>query len=149
GGTEFGAITTLADTFEKSLSETDGTLKKSAAALKKGVEEALAEWTQKANVIAGTIASQVKQLTDRGIKVNTAFFQQVTNREAQLGKQLKELNGLKAVRLKTAKEYQDALAKRWACRSRIATRRVGFAKIASDTLKGALTDLNVSLKYDG
>ncbi|WP_428673781.1 TrlF family AAA-like ATPase [Reyranella sp.] len=148
GGTEFGAITMLADTFEKSLSDTDGTLKKSADALKKGVEEALAEWSKKANAIAGTIASQVKQLTDKGIKVNTAFFQQVTNREAQIGKQLKELNALKAVRLKTAKEYQETLANRWACRSRIATKRVAFAKIASDALKGALTDLNVSLKYD-
>lgn len=148
GASEFGAITALANTFENALRATDGTLKANAAALKNGVEVALAEWTKKANATAATISKQVKELQDKGIRVNNTFFQQITNREAQLGKQLRELNAQKAVRVKVAKEYQESLGKRWATRARIATKRVAFAKAASETLKGTLTDLNVSLKYD-
>lgn len=149
GATEFGAITSLADTFEKALAITGGTLKQNAASLKKGVDAALNEWTKKATATAVSIAQQVKQLQDKGIKVNTTFFQQITNKEAQVAKQLGQLNAQKTLRLKTAKEYQDALTKRWACRARIAAKRGAFAKSASETLKDALTDLSVSLKYNG
>lgn len=148
GATEFGAITTLADTFENALSATGATLKQNAALLKNGVEAALLEWNKKATATAASIAVQVKQLQDKGIKVNTTFFQQITSKEAQLTRQLGQLTAQKTLRTKTAKEYQEILAKRWASRARIAAKRGAFAKTASEALKDALTDLNVSLKYN-
>jgi t-SNARE complex subunit (syntaxin) len=148
GGTEFGAITTLATEFEKVLASNDASLKKGAEALKVGVEKRLKDWSDKATKLNGTVQKQVKALEDKGIKVQTAFFNQLTTKEESLKKQLAGLRALKPQLEKVQREHKETLKARWQQRQRIANKRNGFAILANDAMKNALNDFTVTLKYE-
>lgn len=147
GGVEFGAITTLAADFEKVLSSNDVSLKKGAETLKAGVEKRLKEWSDKATALNGTVQKQVKALEDKGVKVQTAFFNQLTTKEETLTKQLTTLRSLKPQLEKVQREHKETLKLRWQYRLRIANKRNGFAILANDAMKNALNDFTVTLKY--
>lgn len=148
GGTEFSAISRLVTDFEALLAKSDTSLQASATTLHDGVVDQLKAWSIKAQATAQQVESKKKALEAQGIKVDVAYFQKLANDETRLTKDLENLNSWKPHRAKLVAERRACLKDRWACRERIATARSAFGAKASDALKAALFDLNVTLKFE-
>ena len=148
GTAEYATITQLATTFEKDLAASDTTLKASAQTLHAGIQTQLTTWRVKANQTAQLVDAKKKVLEAQGIKVDVAYFNKLATDEAKLTKGLNDLNAWKPHRTKLITERNKCLKDRWECRNRIAMRRAAFATKANSALKGTLSDLTVTLRYE-
>jgi DNA repair ATPase RecN len=148
GSIEFGTINTLAATFEKQLQTSGDAIKTQAMKLLTDVQAQLQAWYTKAQNLAQQIEAKKKALEAQGVRVDLAFFQKLANDEARLTKDVNNLKTWVPHRAKLVKERAEVLKARWEMRDCIATKRGAFATKASGALKEALSDLNVSLKFE-
>lgn len=148
GNVEFASISTLAVTFEKNLETAGSTIKAYGTKLHTDIQAQLQAWYAKAQQLAQQVDAKKKALEAQGVRVDTAYFQKLANDEASLTQSLKNLGAWVTHRAEKVKERNEALKLRWQLRDRISTKRVAFAMKANAALKSALSDLNVSLKFE-
>jgi hypothetical protein len=148
GNVEFAAISTLAGTFETNVQSAGAAIKAQAAKLHMDVQTHLQAWQVKAQQLAQQVEAKKKALELQGIRVDTAYFQKLANDEARLTNDVKNLTTWIPHRAERVKARNEVLRLRWEMRDRISTKRLSFATKANMALKEALSDLNVSLKFE-
>lgn len=144
---ELKTIHNAAVVFSSDVELSQGALEKKFLALEKTANDNLAVWRSRDSAALAEIEEKRKALEAQGIKLDMAYIQKLAKDEAQAkqniattqtwGTKLKELQ----------RERIKLLKARWSARQRIATLRTGYAAGANATLKSALSDLQVSLKF--
>ena len=144
---ELKAIHSAAVVFSSDVEQSQDELEKKFAALEKTANENLAVWRSRDAAALAEIEEKRKVLEAQGIKLDMVYIQKLARDEAQAQQNIAtyeawgtKLKGLQKERIKLLKA-------RWSARQKIATLRTGYAAAASATLKSALSDLQVSLKF--
>jgi predicted ATP-dependent endonuclease of OLD family len=144
---QFKTIVTLAASFASVASTSAQHLKDQAALFAQAVKKELEGWKSRELQITADIETKRKELLAKGIKLDMAYIKKLANDEssyktslqtlAQWETQLKELNNARS----------NLLVQRATIRSKSSTIRTGFATKASRALRGALSDLSVTIKF--
>lgn len=147
GTAEFDAISKQAVAFEQAIDASETNLKRSADQLVSVVKSQIATWKLKEQGIIKQIDDKKRILEQQGIRLDMAYIQKLATDEARLTKDLTALNTWKPHLSDLWKQRKEALQERWSLRDRIAVKRTAFGAKASSTLRAALGDLMVSLKF--
>ena len=148
GATEFAAIQADAATFAAALDGSEGELVKQAQVLGAAIKASVAEWARKEQALLTEIDSKKKAIEASGLKVDTAYIARLAQDEAKFQAELVRLKGLGPQLDVLKKERATLVQFRWKVRGAVSTRRTAFAVSATKKLRTALTDLNVTLKFD-
>ncbi|MEL1250726.1 TrlF family AAA-like ATPase [Aurantiacibacter gilvus] len=148
GRDEFAAIKASADAFESSLSSSEADIQSRSAALNQLVEAKVEAWGQKEVNLLSVIDTQRQALEAQGITVDTAYLAQITQNEASLAERLKNLKAWEPHLATQLQKHEELRGLRWSARSQIYEQRRLFAAKATGNLRDALSDLNVSLKFE-
>jgi predicted ATPase len=148
GKDEFLAITNEVSVFEAGLVQSETFLSAKSASLTALVEQKILDWGAKEKTLLGALQSQRAALEAQGVSVNMEYITKLTKDEATFTGTLANLQtwvphlaGLEAKR-------DGLVAARWAARKTIASSRKAFASAATTKLRAALSDLNVTLKFE-
>ncbi|PHR21613.1 MAG: PHP-like protein [Sphingopyxis sp.] len=148
GKAEFAEIKTQAVDFENNLSASEGDLTARSLALSQLVTTKIDEWSKKETTLLATADTQKGALEAQGIVVNTTYIAKLTQDEASHQASVTNLRAWEPHLAAKIKERDEASELRWAARSAIYQKRRTFATSASKKLRTALSDLNVSLKFE-
>ncbi|MDE3021532.1 MAG: PHP domain-containing protein [Pseudomonadota bacterium] len=147
GAAEFKAITAAAVDFEDAVATAETTLRISLSGFETIVTAQIANWRAKEGESQKKIDEKRRELEAARVPFDMSYITKLTTDEAKHAQNVKNLNSWKPHLLKLKKQRAEALKERWAARERVATIRDAFGRQASDTLREALSDLQVSLKY--
>jgi hypothetical protein len=93
------------------------------------------------------IDAKRRELEALKVSFDMSYITKLTADEASHAQSVKNLKTWKPHLAETKKRRATALRKRWEERDRVATLRETFGRLATATLREALSDLQVSLKY--
>lgn len=147
GADEFLAIHNGATKFESALGTAETKIKTELAAFEKIVSSEFASWKIKESGAQGKIDDKRRELEALKISFDMSYISKLAKDEASHAQNVKNLNAWKPLLVKKRKERAAVLKERWAYRDRVATLRETFGRQATATLREALSDLRVSLKY--
>jgi ABC-type Mn2+/Zn2+ transport system ATPase subunit len=148
GAPEVASILTETINYETSVSGVAGSLKQATAAYAVRVRAQLVTWKAKEVTTTSQIEAKKKELLAAGIRLDMPFIQKLIGDEARVTERLRAIMTWKP-RLETLQKQRiELLRDRWAARARVAATRSAFAAKASEALKGTLSDIFVSLKYE-
>lgn len=147
GATELTSILTSARAFEVTATNAKTQTKASFTTLQQSADQQLAAWKKKEGDATSTIDAKRKVLEAQNIRLDMAYIQKLAKDEAQLKTNLMNLQTWKPHLAQLRAKHDAAKKRRWAARERIGMLREAFAKAASATLRSALTDLQVSVKF--
>ena len=148
GAPEVAAIIADTATYEATVAGVEAGLVKSTNEYRASVQAQIDTWKGKEAKTADDIDKKKKELLAAGIRLDIPFIQKLVADEAALTEKLKKLNTWKPHLATLEKKRTELLNARWAARARVAGVRSAFAAKASDALKGTLSDIFVSLKFD-
>jgi hypothetical protein len=147
GAQEFKAISEGAADFEKSLNTAQTQVQSGLTAFEALVSHQIAGWKSKDAEGQKQVDAKRRELEALNVSFDMSYIAKLAKDEAShqqavnnLKSWVPHLKGLNA-------HFGTALKARWAARDRIATLREAFGRPASTTLKEALSDLQVTLKY--
>lgn len=144
---ELKAIHSAAVVFSSDVEQSQDALEKKFAALEKTANDNLAVWRSRDTAALVEIEEKRKSLEAQGIKLDMAYIQKLATDEAQAKQNIATYEAWGTKLKDLQKERVKLLKARWSARQKIATLRTGYAAAASATLKSALSDLQVSLKF--
>ncbi|MBZ9649953.1 AAA family ATPase [Sphingobium sp. 3R8] len=148
GKDEFLAITAEADAFESGLTQSEAIITVRSNSLSTLVQAKIEAWSGKEKVLLATLQNQRAALEAAGITVNMNYISKLTKDEATYTAGLTNLQAW-APHLEQLEKRRDGLvADRWAARKEICAKRKKFATMATTKLRAALSDLNVTLKFE-
>jgi len=147
GADEFGKIIASARSFEVEVGAARSQAKASFEKLQKAAAAQFTSWRTKEAEALRTIEAKRKVLEAQNIRLDMAYIQKLAKDEAKLKTDLANLRTWKPHLEELMRRRSAASRRRWVARERIATMRDGYARAASDTLKSALSDVTVSLKF--
>lgn len=147
GAGEFGKIVESARKFEAEATAAQGQAKASFEVLRTTAAAQIATWKGKEADAVQSIEDKRKVLEVQNIRLDMAYIQKLARDEARLKGDLANLRSWKPHLDELRKKYAATSERRWQARERIAMTRETFAKGATETLKSALSDLVVSLKF--
>jgi DNA repair ATPase RecN len=147
GVDEFQKIIASARSFEIEATAAQGQVRASFERLQKAADIQITSWKTKEAEALRTIETKRKALEAQNIRLDMAYIQKLAKDEAKLKTDLTNLRMWKPHLEELKRKRAAASKKRWAARERIATTREAYAKAASETLKSALSDMYVSLKF--
>ncbi len=147
GVVEFKKIIKKADELKGSVEQTDTQVKEKFKAFTEGTKELLLNWKGKDSETQRQIDLKRKELEAQGIRLDMAYVQKLAKDEASQKKDVATLKTWIPHLKELIKQRNETLKARWEARERVATIREAYGRIASKTLKEALSDLLVSLKY--
>jgi ABC-type lipoprotein export system ATPase subunit len=107
----------------------------------------LVSWRSRDAKATTEIEEKAKALEAQGIKLDMAYIQKLAKDEAQAKQNIAAIESWRTKLKQLQQERVKLLKNRWTARQKIAMLRTGYAMTASATLKGALSDLQVSLKF--
>jgi DNA repair ATPase RecN/histidinol phosphatase-like PHP family hydrolase len=149
GSTEFRAILEEAITFETAIGNADVQLKAGFHTFQMTVSAQIARWKAKESEAQKRVDAKRRELEALKVPFDMSYITKLTKDEANHQQNIKSLNTWKP-RLKALRKQRAAVLKdRWTARERVATKRDAFGRTATTTLREALSDLQVSLKYQG
>jgi DNA repair ATPase RecN len=148
GRDEFSAIVASTRSFEAEASTAHGHASASFDRLRAAAEAQLSAWKAKESDALKEIDAKRRDLEAQNIRLDMAYIQKLAKDEARLKTDVTNLKTWKPHLDELKKKRASASKARWAARDRIATLREAYGKSASDTLKAALSDLFVSLKFE-
>jgi ABC-type Mn2+/Zn2+ transport system ATPase subunit/histidinol phosphatase-like PHP family hydrolase len=148
GAAEFAAIKASAVDFENNLSTSEADLRARSAALSGVVQAKVEEWGHKESSLLATIDAQRATLEAQGIKVDTSYMAKLTQDEASHQSSVTTLKLWEPHLQRQIQEREALSTRRWAARQAIHGKRRAFATAATRKLRNALSDLNVSLKFE-
>lgn len=147
GADEYRRIIASARSFEADAETARGQAKISFGKLQKAAEMEMKSWKSKDADALSTIEAKRKALEAQNIRLDMAYIQTLAKDEARLKTDVVNLRAWKPHLEELRRRRSVTSKRRWAARERIAMTRDAYAKTASDTLKSALSDLFVSLKF--
>jgi energy-coupling factor transporter ATP-binding protein EcfA2/histidinol phosphatase-like PHP family hydrolase len=147
GVAELSSIVTSANELSKIIAENEDNSRVQFCTFNKCVTEALNAWTAKDNQAQQQIDDKRKELEAQGIKLDMAYVQKLAKDEASQKQNVANLKAWQPVLQELNKKRTEAIKNRWTARDKVATIRDAHGRLATQTLKEALSDLQVSLKY--
>jgi hypothetical protein len=147
GADEFDKIVAGCRSFETEVASARSQAEVSFQKLQKTAEIQLTSWKAKEAEALKTIEVKRKVLEAQNIRLDMAYIQKLSKDEAKFKADLATLRGWKPHLQELQRKRSAASKRRWEARERIATLRDSFGRAATDTLRVALTDLVVSLKF--
>ena len=144
---ELKTIHNAAVVFSSDVELSQGALEKKFSALEKTANDNLAVWRSRDSAALAEIEEKRKALEAQGIKLDMAYIQKLAKDEAQAKQNIATIQTWGTKLKELQRERIKLLKARWSARQRIATLRTGYAAGANATLKSALSDLQVSLKF--
>lgn len=147
GRKEFEAIVIEVGVFKTLVVDAKQKIAGGAVALDAAINGQAAAWKAKDTEAQGRIDIKKKELESLRITFDMSYIAKLANDEATHSATLKNLEAWKASLTESRRNRRAVLARRRNARDRIATLRESFGRLASTTLKEALSDLQVSLKY--
>ncbi|MFL6605743.1 MAG: TrlF family AAA-like ATPase [Steroidobacteraceae bacterium] len=147
GGMEFGAIRDGAAAFETTIRTAENQLNTGLTAFEKIVSTQMTNWKAKENDAQKKVDEKRRELEALKVPFDMSYISKLTRDEANHQQSLKKLDAWKPRLADLRKDRMGALKGRWAAREKVATLRDAFGRQASTTLREALSDLQVSLKY--
>ena len=147
GVTELQGIVSGASDLAKTAEKSETSLRAHFQAFTQATNGLLGTWKMKDSAAQQQIDLKRQEMEAQGIRLDMAYVQKLAKDEASQKQSVANLNlwipHLKELNKKRAK----TLKRRWTARDRVATIREAYGRTASQTLKEALSDLQVSLKY--
>ncbi|MCI2808874.1 MULTISPECIES: TrlF family AAA-like ATPase [Alcaligenaceae] len=147
GRKEFEVIVTEVNVFKTLVVGAKQKIATGASNLEAVVAGQTAAWKAKDSEAQGRIDIKKRELEALRITFDMSYITKLANDEASHKATLKNLEAWRADLTESQRKRQAALARRRSARDRIAMLRGSFGRIASTTLREALSDLQVSLKY--
>ncbi|WP_457447110.1 TrlF family AAA-like ATPase [Roseateles sp. P5_E4] len=147
GRKEFEAIVTEVGVFKSLVVDAKQKISAGASTLEAAVAGQTAAWKAKDVEAQGKIDTKKRELEALRITFDMSYITKLTNDEASHKATLKNLEAWKANLTESKRKRITALARRRTARGRISTLRESFGRLATSTLREALSDLQVSLKY--
>lgn len=140
----------LADTgdYETAIAGSTDALRKVTIDYVAGVHAQIVLWKAKEGHTAGQIELKKQELFQHGIRLDMPFIQKLVSDEARAKENVKNLKTWLPELERLRKEHAQLLRQRWDRRQQVARLRTVFAVRASNALKGTLSDLFVTLKFD-
>jgi ABC-type Mn2+/Zn2+ transport system ATPase subunit len=148
GKDEFSAIQTLAEEFEKGLAASEGDLRAKSDHLAEVVRVKVNEWTVKEKSLLASIDQQKATLEAQGVVVDVTYITKLTKDEASYVQNISNLKTWEPHLSGLEVKRDELIAARWVARRAVFAKRKSFASSATDKLRKALVDLNVSLKFE-
>lgn len=148
GKDEFAEIKAKAIEFEGNLTTSEGDMRSRSEALSEIVRVKVEEWSKKESTLQAQIDLQRTTLEAQGVTVNAAYISKLTQDEASHASSVANLKTWEPHLANKLRAKDEIAATRWAARRKIYEKRKAFASLATKKLRNALTDLNVSLKFE-
>jgi len=134
--------------YETAVSGSTAALRKVTSDYVAGVRAQIAEWKKKETQTSARIEQKKQELLKHGIRLDMPFIQKLVSDEARAKENVKNLKTWIPELERLRKEHAQLLRRRWAARQVVARHRTALAVRASEALKGTLSDLFVTLKFD-
>lgn len=147
GAAEFRTIIDGAVAFQDTIGTAETQLKAGLVAFERIVSTQIAKWKAKESEAQRKVDEKRRELEALKVPFDMSYITKLTKDEANHQQNIKNLNSWKPHLAELRKARLAALKERWAARERVATLRDTFGRQASGTLREALSDLQVSLKY--
>lgn len=147
GAEEFKSIVESAQRFEAIATIAESQARASFQAFQQETVANIASWRSKESGALKEIEEQRKTLEAQSIRLDMAYIQKLAKDEARYKQNVTNLKAWVPHLTELKRKRRAASKRRWAAREQIATIRDAYARGASDTLKSALSDLIVSLKF--
>ncbi len=148
GGTELRSIIEGAKTFEAAMGTAETQVKEGLTIFERIVTSQIASWKAKESEAQNKVDDKRQELESLNILFDMSYIAKLTKDEASHQQTVKDLNAWIPRLAELRRQRLGSLKERWAARDKVATIRNAFARRATITLREALTDLQVSLKYD-
>ena len=147
GAAEFQSILEGATNFEAAIGTAESQIKAGLLGFEKIVSAQVANWKAKDTEAQKKVDTKRKELEALKVKFDMSYIAKLAKDEASHHQNVKNLQAWEP-HLKEQKRLRTAAIKdRWATRERIALLRDAYGRQATKTLREALSDLQVSLKY--
>jgi len=147
GAAEFQAILSGADAFEMAVNAAEAQIKAGLTTFERVISAQLTTWRSKETEAQKKIEAKRRELEALKVSFDMSYISKLATDEASHDQAVKNLNTWKPHLQDVMKKRAAVLKQRWAARSQVASRRAAFGRKATNTLREALTDLQVSLKY--
>lgn len=147
GRKEFEAIVAEVNVFKTLVSHAKQKIATGASNLEAVVSGQTAAWKAKDSEAQDRIDIKKRELEALRITFDMSYITKLANDEANHKAALKNLEAWRTNLTESRRKRHAALARRRSARDRIAMLRSSFGRTASTTLREALSDLQVSLKY--
>ncbi|WP_316172878.1 TrlF family AAA-like ATPase [Bradyrhizobium sp. SZCCHNRI2049] len=147
GANEYRAIITGANTFNKALDRAETQVNADLQSFEAVVNAQLTAWKHKDTEAQKKIDAKRRELESLKVTFDMSYITKLAKDEASYNQHVTNLRAWKPHLEAKRKERATVLKQRWAARAKVFGLRDAFARTASATLKEALTDLRVSLKY--
>ncbi|MFM9850564.1 MAG: TrlF family AAA-like ATPase [Hyphomicrobiaceae bacterium] len=147
GTTEFRAILVGAAALEKVIGAADAEVKTGLTDFEKSVSGQFTSWKVKEAEAQKQIDAKRRELEALKVSFDMSYISKLAADEASHLQSVKNLKTWKPHLTEIRKKRAVVLKERWAARDRVGMLREAFGRQASATLREALSDLQVSLKY--
>lgn len=147
GSAEYQAILDGVTSFEAAIGAAETQMKTGFSGFEKVVSAQLAAWKTKDGEAQRKIDTKRRELEALKIQFDMSYIAKLAKDEASHEQSVKNLKTWQPHLVTLRSQRALALKERWACRDRVATKRDAFGRQATETLRQALSDLQVSLKY--
>jgi DNA repair ATPase RecN len=147
GTIEFQAIVAGVTAFKTAMSTAETQIRSDLAGVERLVTTQMTSWKAKEGDAQRRIDAKRRELKALKVSFDMSYISKLAKDEASHEQWVKNLNSWKPHLTVQRKQRIVALQERWAARNRIATLRETFGREATATLREALSDLQVSLKY--
>jgi len=147
GTAEFQAIVTGANTFEATIDGGETQIRNGLSAFERLIVAQVANWRTKEAVAQKTIDAKRRELEALNVLFDMSYISKLAAEEASHDQNVKNLKTWIPHLAELRAQRSKALGTRWRARDRVATLREAFGQTATATLREALSDINVSLKY--
>lgn len=148
GAPEAARIQSDTGAYETSVGGSTDALRKVTSDYVSGVRSQVAEWKRKEIQTSGQIEQKKQDLLKHGIRLDMPFIQKLASDEARAKESVRTLKAWIPELERLRKEHVQLLRQRWSARQVVASRRTAFAVRSSEALRGTLSDLYVTLKFD-
>jgi ABC-type cobalamin/Fe3+-siderophores transport system ATPase subunit len=148
GAPEATKIATDTGAYETAVTGSTDALRKVTADYVATVKAQVTAWRTKESATTAQIEQKKQELLKHGIRLDMPFIQKLVSDEATARENVRKLRLWVPELERLKKLHADLLKRRWAARQVVAKHRVAFAARASAALKGTLSDLFVTLKFD-
>ena len=148
GAAEVARIAAETSIYETAVAGSTDALRKLTINYVIKVKTEIAQWKTKESETSGQIEQKKQELLKHGIRLDMPFIQKLVSDEARAKESVRVLQTWIPELARLRKEHIQQLRQRWSTRQLVAQHRSAFAARSSEALKGTLSDLFVTLKFD-
>jgi energy-coupling factor transporter ATP-binding protein EcfA2/histidinol phosphatase-like PHP family hydrolase len=148
GGAEFQIIQQGAIAFEITVSSAESNIQTGLSTFEAVVKAQNIPWKAKEAEAQKKIDAKRRELESLNVTFDMSYIAKLAKDEATHTQTLSNLKTWVPYLGELKRERSATLANRWKARDRVSALRSAFGRVASNTLREALSDLNVSLKYE-